>query len=1051
MMKTDKSNPLYPRNTAPALDPELFREPTAEYRGTPFWAWNAALDPAVLARQIDAFRAMGFGGAHMHSRTGLATPYLSDAFMACVRTCVEKAKCDGLLMWLYDEDRWPSGAAGGFVTRDPTFRMRHLLFTLRAYGEVATEGGGDFHAAVRRAENGVLLARYAVRLHAGRLAGYRRLAEGETACADDGPVWHAYLETMRPSPWFNNQTYLDTLNPAAVQRFVEVTHEAYARAVGDHFGATVPAIFTDEPQVARAGAFRCAEATADVMLPFTDNFPETFRAAYGADLVDHLPEVFWEPAGAIPSRIRYWFYDHVAERFAAAFADVCGAWCQQHGIAFTGHLMDEPTLESQTAALGEAMRSYRSFQLPGIDILCNHHEYTTAKQAQSAARQYGRPGVLSELYGATYWDFDFVGHKAQGDWQAALGVTVRVPHLAWVSMAGEAKRDYPAAIDCHSPWYREYPLIEDHFARLNTALTRGRPCVRVAVVHPVESFWLCRGPLDQTQGAREAIEAQFQSVTAWLLDGLIDFDYLCESLLTSQCVCAGNGAAVEEPRSHERRHAEAPALAIGAMRYEAVVVPGLRTIRATTLERLERFADAGGRVVFAGEIPSLVDAAPSGRATRLAARCHAIPFSRVPLLEALAPYRDLDLRAESGVRPEGFLYQMRDDGHRRWLLVCLTDPRDGCRATIRVRGDWDAAWFDTLTGRTQRIASRREGDETAIAWDFPAHGHVLLGLDPGWRAGGIEVHEPARAEVTRLDGPVPVTLSEPNVLLLDQAAWRWNDESWQPVEELLRIDNAVRATLGVPRRRGRIAQPWTDTAPTPVLGHLALRFRIVCDVDVFAPRLAMEDVDGVEIRLDDRPVAVAPEGWFVDEAIRTVPLPAFSHGTHDLVVTRPFHRRTAVEWHYLLGDFGVVVAGRHARLTASVSTLEFGDWTPQGLPFYAGNVTYHARLEADGQTLELEAREFKAPLLSVAVDGRLAGRIAFAPFRVGLGRLAAGSHAVDIMAYGNRVNAFGALHDRQRGRNWFGPDMWRTEGADWAYEYALKPMGVLAAPRVLAE
>ena len=35
----------------------------------------------------------------------------------------------------------------------------------------------------------------------------------------------------------------------------------------------------------------------------------------------------------------------------------------------TGHMMEEPTLKSQTAALGEAMRSYRSFQLPGIDML----------------------------------------------------------------------------------------------------------------------------------------------------------------------------------------------------------------------------------------------------------------------------------------------------------------------------------------------------------------------------------------------------------------------------------------------------------------------------------------------------------------------------------------------------------------------------------------------------------------------------------------------------------------------------------------------------------
>ena len=121
----------------------------------------------------------------------------------------------------------------------------------------------------------------------------------------------------------------------------------------------------------------------------------------------------------------------------------------------TGHMMEEPTLLSQTCALGDAMRSYRAFGLPGIDMLCNRCEFTTAKQCQSAVHQYGRVGMLSELDGVTGWDFDFRGHKLHGDWQAALGVTVRVPHLAWVSMKGNAKRDYPTSISYQSSWHKE--------------------------------------------------------------------------------------------------------------------------------------------------------------------------------------------------------------------------------------------------------------------------------------------------------------------------------------------------------------------------------------------------------------------------------------------------------------------------------------------------------------------------------------------------------------------------------------------------------------------
>ena len=198
--------------------------------------------------------------------------------------------------------------------------------------------------------------------------------------------------------------------------------------------------------------------------------------------------------------------------------------------------------------------------------------------------------MLSELYGVTNWDFDFRGHKLQGDWQAALGVTVRVPHLTWTSMAGEAKRDYPASIGSQSPWYREYSYLEDHFARVNTAMTRGKPLVRLGVIHPIESYWLYWGPKNQTSGIREEMDANFRHLTEWLLYNTIDFDFLCESLLpllTGQTEDTGSSF---------------PRLKVGEMEYDAVLVSNCHTLRSTTLNILEKFKQQGGRVIFTGSL-----------------------------------------------------------------------------------------------------------------------------------------------------------------------------------------------------------------------------------------------------------------------------------------------------------------------------------------------------------------------------------------------------------------------------------------------------------------
>lgn len=47
---------LYPRSQEAQLSAELFQNPSREYRGTPFWAWNGKLSREELLRQIRIFK-----------------------------------------------------------------------------------------------------------------------------------------------------------------------------------------------------------------------------------------------------------------------------------------------------------------------------------------------------------------------------------------------------------------------------------------------------------------------------------------------------------------------------------------------------------------------------------------------------------------------------------------------------------------------------------------------------------------------------------------------------------------------------------------------------------------------------------------------------------------------------------------------------------------------------------------------------------------------------------------------------------------------------------
>ncbi len=1030
---------LYKKKDQSQLDRTLFANPTSEYRGTPFWAWNCKLDRDELLRQIEMFKKMGLGGFHMHVRSGMATEYLSDEFMSLIRACADKAKEEEMLAYLYDEDRWPSGFAGGLVSKDPQYRINYLLFTPNSYAE---EGGkthvGDEQAKATRSGRGKLIGKYDIVLNAdGKLESYKKLDDESEA---EGKIWYAYNESPHESARYNGYTYVDTMNKAAIDRFIEITHERYKECVGEMFGDTVPSIFTDEPQFTHKKTLPFPESEVDVTLPWTPDLEDTFKAAYGVSLVDHLPELIWELADGV-SQIRYFYHDHACERFARSFADNIGNWCDENGISLTGHMMKEPTLESQTMAVGEAMRSLRAFAIPGIDMLADRREYTTAKQASSVAHQYGREGVMSELYGVTGWDFDFRGHKLQGDWQAALGVTLRVPHLSWVSMEGEAKRDYPATISYQSPWFDKYSYIEDHFARVNTALVRGKSGIKVGVIHPVESFWLHWGPSSQTALERQKLDKCFDDVTKWLLFGSIDFDYISESLFPALCKKGSNP------------------LNVGEMKYDAIVVPACETIRSSTLKLLEEFAADGGKLIFMGNAPKYVDALPSDAGAELCGKATHIEFTRTDLLRELEDYRIIDIKNSNGYLSENLVHQIREDGDSKWLFIAQgkESPNNDCSSKqsirITIRGLWTPTLYNTLNGNITPIACKYIGGNTVIDTGLWAHDSLLLKLDPNASAEAPAVE--SKPKQTMIQQPrqnitkARFKLGEPNALLLDMAEYSLDGEEFNGEEEILRADSACRRKLGWEPWGGSANQPWCLPAIPPE-HTITLRFKINSEIEVNGASLALEMAEASKITFNGKEVPSVVTGYFVDKSIKTVAMPTIPAGTSELIIVQPFGHRTATEWCYLLGEFGVRVEGMKKTITKLPETLGFGSITDQGLPFYSGKLTYEFDFEneVEGNGIEIRIHQYRAALYEVSVDGDEPTIGAFAPYVVKRNNLSAGKHTVSATLYINRTNAFSHLHCSDPTLSYPGPTAWRTDGDRWCYEYRLKPEGILVTPRM---
>ncbi len=1064
---------LYKKRNEKSLSNELFKDPTSEFRGAPFWAWNTKLDDETLLEQIDIFKEMGIGGFHMHVRTGMETTYLNDEFMHFVKLCNEKAKKEDMLCWLYDEDRWPSGAAGGYVTKNHRHRQKafHLEATDPRGGEYFAK---DFDEYLRLTENngkctGYFISRYGVKLDEnGFLVDYKKLDETESY---DGDIWYGYMYIGRTSGWYNGQSYIDTLSKEAVEEFVRVTYDAYYKAVGEDFGKSIPAIFTDEPQVPFRRSLPDSRSKNLVAVPFTDDFEETYKSTYNESILEKIPELFWEKENNGCIRTRYRYVDHMCERFVCAFVDTIGLWCEKHNIAFTGHMMNEPTLNSQTSSLGEAMRCYRNFQLPGMDLLCDRLEYSTAKQVQSAVHQYGREGMLSELYGVTGWDFPFRGHKRQGDWQAALGVTIRVHHLTWVSMKGDAKHDYPASIGYQSPWYKEYKYIEDHFARVNTALTRGTPNVRVGVIHPIESFWLYTGPNDKTALKRGYLDDQFSKLTYTMCESGVDFDFISESLLPELCEKGSNP------------------IKVGKMEYDCIVVPVMDTMRATTLERLEAFVKNGGTVINLGEAPVYLDAVKSDKPKRASEKWVNIEIDYNGLVYELEKFRFLTVEnINSGTRTRNIIHQLRDDGEDKWLFICHGEDKNteggyvlahsSENIRIAINGRYDVTEYNTLTGEIYAPAYEVKGGKTYVEYTMFADDSYLLKLTPcteDKRASGNAPHRamPMGVKDVALKNPadksfialpdnkyiyaadtVDYTLDEPNAILLDMAQYAFDGEEYtEKFEDSARIGDLGRARFYEKHQMQTQVQPWV---PVPEelkqdKGHtVKRRFVFTAEIDLKNTCLALEEAENATIWINGSKIEKVIDGWYVDKCIKKVKLPEIKKGEVVIEVEIPFTLRGRTEWCYVLGDFGVRVAGKHVTAVERAKKLVFGDMTQQTLPFYTGNVTYHTSyVEPANTTRTLQIPDLGGALARVKVDGKDMGVIAISPFCISLGEMSKGNHEIDITLFGTRFNGFGPVHNNDKKYTYWGPNSWRTyDSPMWSDAYRLRPTGILTNPTI---
>lgn len=987
---------------------DLLANPPKQFRPIPLWAWNARLRKEETARQIAQMEAAGTGGVVIHARGGLHTGYMGHEWIENIRTAVAACQRRGMAAWCYDENGWPSGSAGGSVSRmGEKYQQKYLRCSSTP----------------------------------------RRGAKPIASLSVQGRPCYFYYET--------NEDYVDLLEPKVTEAFVRSVHQQYKRRLGSHL-ESLAGFFTNEPPLSRGG------------YPWSPSLPMEYQTQYGESLLEKLPDLFFHSETAYRTRIRFW--QLVTALFAERYTKQVAGWCRENGLQLAGHLACEETLTGQITANIACMPQCDSFDIPGVDLPGRRTaDRLAVLQAACVAHQLGKRQILSESFAMCGWNISFEEQRRIAEWQMVRGVTLLCQHLAPYGLAGIRKRDGPAALFMQQPWWKEYRHFNNFVSRIGMLLTLGNVHFSVLLLHPRQSAWALYDGSETSAAEIGRLNNALLSIVQTLEHAQIPFHLGDDQILSRHAGVEGNR------------------LCVGAQRYRAVIIPPCLSLDAHVAALLAQFSQNGGTVLCAaaespktqaaGYFPSLADGVSCAELQRLAGE-----FPRVAphqLIQALpSGCRPFSLTCPDGSPAEGIAATVRDfdrEGVRMCYLV--NQHARAMPLTLRIKGA-AVSRFDPSSGKQSPMPYLQEAENLRCSITLEPYGSVIFFV--------FENPQPSPAKQKKAIPAAPLASIRPclsptweiarsdlNAITLDRCDCYFNG---------MLVEQNIPA-IEITERACMLGQPV----------ELRLIYRFYISQPLNGPFfLVCETPKHYRFTINGKLARLTPRGFYRDPAFEKLNITKWVQpGENELCMETCFQQYDSVyrnfqaagqgsepirnrltyeeeiEAVYLLGHFQVETPGgfQPGRRESSLyhggfslappsPTVCAGDLTKQGFPFFSGQITlrntFHlTQEECAGRCLRFAKRG--ATVLTVRVNGKLAGKLFWRPYEIDLSRfLWEGENTIEITLTGSLRNLLGPHHLKSEENDCVSPGsfyrrsvIWRNEdNPDWTDDYSFVEFGI---------
>ena len=504
-----------------------------------------------IAGRLDRLKRRGFAGVVINVAF---EKYMEDekAWLRFHKT-VEMAKEKGFRIWLYDEQYYPSGFAGGLTLHGhPELEAQGLVCVTREVSSpdapvrIASPLG---HSSLRYA--------YAVPLREGCPDYDGQLSVSEYMDAGGGFCWNCpggdwriyvfftralYEGTYLPHAMRAPQRNINVCDDRAVKRFLDVTYEKYEQWLGRDLMEAIETVFTDEPALfahreypsgydpderyrKEYASFSVYERpNTDIPLyPFihwTYNLEEKFRKLRGYSLTDKLPRLFDGETGS--EGLRLDLFLTLGDLFDEAWNRQYSSLLQGLGIHYSGHMLYEENLYKHPYLYGDVLKNLGAMTIPGCDLLSSDPEVirhaVACKMASSAAHLYGREHVMIE----------------------ASNMFDRDQSLSLDALCLAMAVEFALGVDTITSYYGENFLTDEEYRHFNTFVARlgrlfdgGIHQAQAIIYYPFKQAAALTAVQKHAKADGKALELSksMDSLSVRLLERQLDFDFINDEFL----------------------------------------------------------------------------------------------------------------------------------------------------------------------------------------------------------------------------------------------------------------------------------------------------------------------------------------------------------------------------------------------------------------------------------------------------------------------------------------------------------------------------------------